>query len=496
MKIALCEFHQETNSFNPVKTTLQDYAKVGIYEGEDMFRLRGGPNAMAGKFTAIEEAGGADIIPLISMTAQSGGTVKHEVVDFFLGKVIPGLTAALPLDGVFIGLHGATQSDGSDDVCGDILKAVRETVGPECVIAVSTDLHGNVTEKWILNADFITAYHTYPHIDLYDTGYRAAKMGLTKIMKTRDLKMAWAAVPMIAPASSYTTMHGPFKEIMDYALDLVSKGELFDFSIYQMQPWLDVSPAQSSILAVSEDPEKARMYANIMAKKLFSARGLFVQKLYQAENVIAEAEQNSSGNPFVLVDPSDSPNAGATGDSAALVEVIRKLSSDVKAAVCLNDTPAAERAFRLGVGAEDEFIIGASLDSHASAPVKIRARVLSLHDGYYIQEGPAQRGKKNFIGKTAVIRYRNTDILLCGNLLAPGDPQLYRHFGIEPFFYQLVCVKACTSWRAAYEPMAAKIFETDMPGNAPLNLFRAAYTHLPKHFYPFEEITEEDIRKA
>ena len=87
MKIALCEFHQETNSFNPVKTTLADYRKVGIYEGTEMYQLRGRPVAMAGKFAAIEEAGGAEIVPLLSMTAQSGGTVEHEVVDYFLQKV-------------------------------------------------------------------------------------------------------------------------------------------------------------------------------------------------------------------------------------------------------------------------------------------------------------------------------------------------------------------------------------------------------------------------
>ena len=496
MKIALCEFHQETDSFNPVKTTFQDYASVGIHEGEDMFKLRGGPNAVAGKIAAIEEAGGAEIIPLISMTAQSGGTVEHEVVDYFLSKVIPGLKANLPLDGVFVGLHGATQSDTSDDVCGDILEAVRETVGTDCVITASSDLHANVTAKWVKNADFITGYHTYPHVDFFDTGYRAAKMGLEKIMKTKDLKMAWASVPMIAPASSYTTLHGPFKEVMDYALGLVEKGELADFSIYQMQPWLDVGPAQSSILAISPDMEKARFYANDIAKKLFDARAGFVQKLYLVDEVLDEAEQNHTGKPFVLVDSADSPNAGATGDSAALIEAIQKRESDIKAAVYLKDIPAAERAFELGVGTEETFTIGATLDNKTTSPVTIRARVISLHDGDFTQEGPAQRGKVNHLGKTAVLRYRNTDIIVCGNILAPGDPQIYRHFGVEPTFCQLVSVKACTSWRAAYEPMAGKIFEADMPGNAPLNLFRAEFTHLPRHFYPFEEITEEDIRKA
>lgn len=496
MKIALCEFHQETNSFNPIKTTLADYKKVSFYEGDEIYQLREKPVAMAGKFAAIEEAGGAEIIPLLSMMAQSGGTVEHEVVDFFLSKVISGLKANLPLDGVFVGLHGATQSDASDDVCGDILEAIRSTVGNDCVIVASSDLHGNITEKWIKNADFVTGYQTYPHVDFFETGYRAAKMGMDKLLKKQDLTMAWASVPMIAPASSYTTMHGPFKEVMDYAHSLVEKGELVDFTIYQMQPWLDVTPAQSSILAISADPEKAKTYANDLALRLFNARTGFVQKLWQVDDVIAEAEQNQTGKPYVLVDSSDSPNAGATGDSAALLEAIEKRDSGIKAALYLNDIPASEHAFELGVGAEGTFTIGAYLDKKASSPVTIKARVVSLHDGFYTQEGPAQRGKVNFVGKTAVIHWRNTDIVLCGNVLAPGDPQMYRHFGVEPVFYQLVSVKACTSWRAAYEPMAGKIFETDMPGNAPLNLFRAEYTHLPKHFYPFEEISESDIRKA
>ena len=496
MRIALCEFHQETNSFNPVKTTFADYRKVGIYEGTEMFQMRGQTSAMSGKFAAIDEVRGAEIIPLLSMTAQSGGTVEHDVVDYFLGKVLPGLKASLPLDGVFVGLHGATQSDVSDDVCGDILEAIREVVGEDCVITASTDLHANVTGKWIKYADYVSGYQTYPHVDFYETGYRAAKAGLAKIMKTQDLKMAWASVPMIAPASSYTTMHGPFKEVMDYAKGLVKSGELFDFTIYQMQPWLDVSPAQSSILTICTDLEKAKAYANDLAERLFNARTGFVQKLCQVDDVIAEAEQNRTGKPYVLVDSSDSPNAGATGDSAALLEAIGRLNSDVKAALYLNDIPAAEHAFEMGVGAEGTFTVGAYLDSSASSPVTIDARVVSLHDGYYTQEGPAERGKVNFIGKTAVIHWRNTDIVLCGNVLAPGDPQMYRHFGVEPTFCQLVSVKACTSWRAAYEPMAGKVFETDMPGNAPLNLFRAVYTHLPKHFYPFAEITEADIKKA
>lgn len=495
MKIAFCEFHQETNSFNPILTTLDGYKQGGLYEGEDIItHLKGKPKEADGMIRAIEEVGG-EIVPILSMYSQSGGTVKQEVVDFFLGKVIPAIKAAMPLDGVFVGLHGATQSTGSDDVCGDILRAIRETVGPDCVIAASTDLHANVTEVMVRNADFISGYQTYPHSDFSNTGYRAAKLGLAKIMKTADYKMAWASIPMIAPASSYTTLHGAFKEVEDYALSLIQSGELADCSVYQMQPWLDVNPGFTSVLTIAEDEQKALACANEIAKRLFNARHAFVQKLSTIEEVVSEAEKNFTGKPYVLVDSSDSPNAGATGDSAAVIGTIMEMNSDVKAGIYLNDDAAVAKAFELGVGGTGTFTIGSTLDQAYAKPVTLEARVVSLHDGIYMEEG-VQRGNIRNVGLTAVLHARNMDILVCHNVFAPGDPQMYRHFGIEPLFYQLVSVKACTSWRAAYEPMAAKAFETDTPGDASLNLMRLNYTHLPKTHFPFSEITEADIRKA
>ena len=88
---SICKSSRARDSFNPVRTTLADYQKVKFLEGEEMYQLRGKPDAMAGKLSAIEEAGGAEIVPLFFMSAQSGGTADHKVVDFFLCKILPGL---------------------------------------------------------------------------------------------------------------------------------------------------------------------------------------------------------------------------------------------------------------------------------------------------------------------------------------------------------------------------------------------------------------------
>ena len=102
--------------------------------------------------------------------------MAHAVVEDFLGRTLEGIRGAGALDGVLLSLHGATVSDRSDDVCGDIVQAVRRAVGQKAAIAVSLDLHGNVTRKMMENADFVCGYQTYPHLDLYEVGFRAARL--------------------------------------------------------------------------------------------------------------------------------------------------------------------------------------------------------------------------------------------------------------------------------------------------------------------------------
>ncbi|NMA12554.1 MAG: M81 family metallopeptidase [Chloroflexi bacterium] len=496
MRIAIFEIRQETNTFNPVITKIEDYEQGGIFEGVDMYKsLKGTSSSVNGMFSAIEEIKG-EIIPIYSMIAQSGGCVEHSVIDHFIEKITIGIEENLPLDGVFVSLHGATQSTMIDDVCGMILEKTRNLVGENSVISVSTDLHANVTEKMARNADFICAYHTYPHVDFFETGYRAAKLGITKILGNKNLKMAWVTVPMIVPASSYTTLHGPFSELMSYCESLIESGELYDFSIHQMQPWLDVKIGGSAIITVATDIIKAKSYAEKIAKKLMSNRHEFSVSLYSIDEVIWEAEKNKSGKPYILVDAADSPNAGACGDSAEVLSRILELGSDVKTAFYINDSKAVEKAFLVGVGNTDQFSIGSTIDQVSSKPVLVEALVRSLHDGIFTQEGPSGRFLKNNIGRTAVLSVGNIDIIVCKSILAPGDPQIYRHFGIEPTFYQLVNIKANTSFRVAYEPISEKIFETDTPGVGTSILEKLPYKRIPRTFFPFSEIDETSIKSS
>lgn len=404
IKILVCEFHQESNSFNPQVCGLSFFKNGVICEGKEVIEYYENlPSALNGMFTAIREVDG-EIIPSCAMHAGSGGRVDHALLEEFLQKTLKVIANNKDINGIFVSLHGATITTETDDACGDILETLRSTVGREVVISASFDLHANVTERMLKNADFICGYQTYPHVDFFETGYRAAKLGLNKILGGLKTYTAAAMIPMIVPASGYSTDTSPFKDIMQYAKSLVQENCLIDFSIFQMQPWLDVQPAATTVLAVSHDEEASKYYAKELAKLVYDNRDRFWPKLFSMDEIIDIAESNRSGKPVILVDSSDSPNGGACGDSVAVLLHLIERKSTIKAASIVNDEESVKLALQVGIGGRGLFHIGAGITPGIPGPLVTEAYVKSLHDGIFIQEGPAGRGVSRNIGPAGYIR--------------------------------------------------------------------------------------------
>lgn len=494
LKIAICEFHQETNSFTPLHSTRRDYDVFGIHQGIEMIIKADECSALKGMIDTLQIRN-CEILPTYRMWANAAGPVEAEVVDEFMDNVVRMINDNLPLDGVCISIHGATQSTASDDVCGDIIETIRNICGTNTVIAVTADLHANITGRLFKNADFVCGYHTYPHVDFYKAGIRAADLCIKKIEEDICIYSKHLTVPMIVPASGYSTNSGEFEKIMAFGQRLVEEGELIDFSIFQMQPWLDVADAQTSVVTYSLNKED--QYGRQITELLVRKRRSFIPKLRSVESIIKEAEIYDDSKPVILVDSADSPNAGASGDSAFVLGEIIRMDSDVRAAIALCCRPAVEQAFGMGIGKRGRFKIGAAVSPGLSEPVYTDASIVSLHDGKFVQEGPAKRGLCHNLGRTAVLQVKNTLVVVTSDfLLGPGDMQLFRHFGVEPTFCQLVAVKACTSFRASYETITDRIYNADTPGAAAPDLTRLAYRKLPRRYYPFSNISYDDICEA
>src|SRR5512134_3085501 len=179
-RIAIGGFQHETNTFAPSKA---DYAAFeagggwpGVQYGEAIFSAVEGTNIPAAGAVQALRAKGHTLVGTAWAAASPSAHVTADAFERITGELISRLRQALPVDGVYLDLHGAMVVDTYDDGEGEILRRVREAVGPRVPIVASLDLHANVTRAMVQHADALVAYRTYPHVDMAATGERAAAL--------------------------------------------------------------------------------------------------------------------------------------------------------------------------------------------------------------------------------------------------------------------------------------------------------------------------------
>ncbi|MBE6645712.1 MAG: M81 family metallopeptidase [Ruminococcaceae bacterium] len=493
-RVFMCGFSQESNSFNPVLADMNEFDSFDPFWGDaktpDKLCL---PSAQ-GMYETFKEAD-AELLCGPVIRAGSGGPVEHSVIDYFIDKTLKQLKSFGKVDGVAVAMHGATVSDKEEDVCGYILESIRKEVGDDVIISASFDLHGNMTEKIMKNADYVSGFQQYPHLDQKETGIRAAKR-LLEALCGKGGKTAIASIPMIASAHGYTTFDGALGKLVSRAKKMIEQGEIIDYTIFEVQPWLDVKELATTVIVIADTEEKAKSVAADLAYENFMLRDKILgEKLFSIPEVVKKAVENKSGKPIVLADSADSPNAGASADSAAVIEHLLPYRDTLKCAVAVSDIPAVEKAIKLGVGAVSDFTLGATKAPRLSKPVLVTdALVVSIHEGTFYSYGPQDKGARRYLGKTAILKAGEILIHVSSYGRFEGDLNFYRSFGIDPSDCHFVGVKACTSFRAAYESISEEICNADTPGAAGPVLTSLPFEKRPKPLYPFEQITKDDIK--
>jgi microcystin degradation protein MlrC len=487
MIVVVTEFRQESNSLSPSVSDREFWESGWLLDAsETPRRHHGADTAVAGMIATLEAAPEQpQIVYGPAYYSQSGGPAATEVMESYLDKLLPILAKGDPVDAVLLSLHGALLTVDVDDAEAEVARRIREVVGQRCVVAASTDLHGYITASMVDHIDVICGYHTYPHTDFMETGARTAALALS-VLSAREAPpvQAWVPVPMMVSASGYSTLEGAFRDIIEHGETLVRDGVILDFSVYQMQPWLDIPHPHSATVAIAADGDAAMSAAADLAQHLYAARHAMVPALRTIDEAVSLAQDPHVPKPVLVVDSADSPNAGAPGDSMAVAAALLERKSGVHAATVVVDREAVSVAHRRGVGAQIDCEVGGSIDPTA-VRLRVNGHVRSLHEGSLALQGPGSSGRSAHLGRTAVIRMGTLDILVCERLVAPGDPQVYRAFGIDPSMLDLVVVKANTSFRGAYRSIAGTIVEVVSPGAAGPLLTALPYSRLGKDIFPW-----------
>jgi len=487
MRIAIGHIIQETNTFSPIPTTLQD---LQIFRGSGVESRFRGTRTETGGFLDVLSSAKCDVIPLFGVDATTGGLLRRDDYQEIRSMILNELASVLPVDGVLLALHGAMCADGVDDIEGDLLAAVRRLLGPKIPLAVTLDLHANMTNAMVANSQIIVGYKTWPHVDHYETGSAAAQLMLRTLAGEIKPVTTMRKLRMILPAENMQTGKGPMAEVFASGEAWrLQHPEVLSVSVFGVQPWMDVAEMGCATLCVVDhNLQIGQQCVDSIAMAFWERREKFAADLISPAEAIEKALA-MDGGPVVLAEPSDSPSSGATGDSAELLRELMTRASGVPAAIWICDPKAVAEAWQSGVKSRIETQVGGQLDPFDHKPLPIKATVENLSNGEFTYTGVFRRGLVERMGRTAVLRAGQITILISEKPVANISVDLFRSQQIEPKEQKIIVVKSPGGFRSEYEPFAKAIFLVDTPGVTSPNIKNLRYARISRPIYPLDEIT-------
>lgn len=493
MRIAIAQLWQETNTFNPLPTTRDDFERFGVLRGQEILEQLADTNEIGGFIQSLRAwPERPEIVGLVRLPAWPAGRATPETFAWLRDELVTSLRAALPVDAVLLALHGAMVAVGAPDVEGEALTELRRVVGPGVPIVATLDLHTNITEGMVRAANALVLYHTAPHVDVFETGQRAAALLRKILIDGARPVTAFQKIPAVVPAERANT-EDPTS--ISHALkarlvELEAQPEILTAGLATVQPWLDIPELGTMALVVTNgDAEHATTECARLADEFWRVRTEYLPTLTPMAEAVTRAAARSTGLT-VLSDSADATTSGATGDSTwVLAELLRHDWARTALVTMVSPEIVAE-AERLGVGANFHGPIGGVRDSRFSKPIELTATVERLFDARFVLSGHLARNLPIDMGASAVLAAGNVKVIVTSRSGPHFAPQLFQAAGFDPFAAQVLVAKSPCGFRAAYAVRAAEILVVDAPGCAPPNFSDYEYTQIDRPLWPWDEIND------
>ncbi len=468
-KIAVAGFQHETNTFSPIPTGYDDFASgglssPGILKAEEINYFQTGEmnNATSG-FLRTAQGLGMDCVPLLWMEAEPSAMMDSRTFEQLMTLIEEAFKKYTPYDAVFLDLHGAMIYGDHQDGETEILRRIRGIVGNVPVVA-ALDLHGNIAEECFQLASALIGYRTYPHVDIYETGQRCANM-IADMLAGKSVCKSFKQLPFLMPTSSQITGHDPLKSIFDQLEKLESADDVHSISIMLGFPPGDIECAGPSVFAYAETQEQAEKAVNNLVEQILLHEGEFVSRLTGLQSAIdgAVALMKTSEKPIILADVQDNPGGGSGSDSVWILEALLERGVEDAAIGLMYDPEAARMAHLAGVGARIHIGLGGKmLPGHV--PLVGDFEVVNLLEGEIEGTGPMAKGMRINLGRMALLKINGIYISVASVRIQAADQAVFTALGLEPSEMKILVLKSFVHFRAAFEEIAEKIIEVEVPG--------------------------------
>ncbi len=374
---------------------------------------------------------GMTFLPTLVATAVPGGPIARETYDTLKAEFLDRLKALLPLDGLFLPMHGAMFVEGMQDAEGDWFAAARAMVGSTCLLSASYDLHGNISQRVIDNLDMLSAFRTAPHIDREETMVRACDMLVHCLATGTRPTLLWAPVPVLMPGERSSTLDEPAKHLWAQLPALNRQPGILDVSLLVGYVWADEPRSTAAAVVTGTLPTAQKRIALDLARQYWDARKEFNfgTAVCSVQDCVQRAVAAKT-QPVILADSGDNPTGGGNGDQATVLQALLDAHAEKVVFAGIADRPATEASYAAGVGKTIFLQVGATLDPLASKPVRSQATVKFLLP----ESDPSKR--------EAVVQLQGITLVLSASRRPYHDLVDFTRLGLDPKSFRIIVVKS------------------------------------------------------
>jgi len=486
-RVAVGGFALESVSFLPQETSLEDFEREAR-RGAALSEGLAGSASVAGGFLEVLGAAGAEVLPLVYTDCSAAGHASDAAFEHYREELLAGLQAAGPLDGVLLFLHGAMTTPSRSDPEGDLLQDLRAALGLRLPVMVAFDLHANLSPRTAVLCNGIFGFHFSPHIDMAETGARAARCLLDCLEGRADPRVALVKPPVVLPSIFTATALAPLSEIVADSLSLQQRVPgILDASVFCGFAYADTPDLGFSVAVVADgDDELAEAEAARLAWRIWVLReALLHEELVEdLDSGLARAKRiaRQDARPVVLLEHADRFN-----DSTWALQ--RLLAAPEGLAVhCpyLWDPQTAAAAVAAGAGARLKVSLGGKSSPRSGGAVEAEAEVLWAGDKVFTGSGPMRKGRRIDLGPSALLRFGSVTVSVISVCTSAIDLDALEQFGVDFAAQDIVLLRSKTHFRAVYEPLAATIVIVDTPDWGTADLTQLPYRHARAGIFPLD----------
>ena len=467
----------ETNTFSPLRTDLQDfrdsfYAPPGQHPETPTLCSAIYPVARA---RAAQY--GWQLVEGTATWAEPGGIVNQDTWVHLRDQLLSELRAAMPVDIVLLGLHGAMVAQECLDCEGELLEAVRAIVGAGVIIGATFDPHSHLSARRVDNADLITVFKEFPHTDfvcvaedLVDLARRASTGQITPEISTFDCRMI-----EILPTS-----REPMRGYVDRIKALEQKADILSISVIHGFMAGDVPDLGTRIVVVT-DGARARgdAVAKQLGMELYALRGTTRPEFLSPEMALDRA-MASRGGPVVVADVWDNPGGGVPGDSTIILRELLARNVEGAALASIWDPIAVRTCISAGIGATLRLRFGAKMSAVAGEPVDADVTVRNV-----VRNAVQSFGTSVVpLGDSVWIDVGGIDVILNTVRSQVFNPDIFSNLGIDPADKALLVVKSTNHFHDAFSRISGEILYAAVDGPYPNDPATNDYRHLTRDIWP------------